>query len=269
MRDLLNDLESGQFLSDPDPTRRAQNQMRTALPKRFYKDVSLADLDGGVGIALDGKVVRTPGRVQVVLPNRAAATLVADEYAAQADEIDPATMPVTRLVNTAVDGVAVEAEAVLEDILRFASSDMLCYRADAPQKLVERQNEVWDPVLDWAASALQARFALAEGVVHVRQSPLAIQALRTHLAHRLGEDPSIRALRLAALHLMTSLSGSALLAIAVEAGMLDAEQAWTAAHVDEDWQIEHWGQDAEALARRNARHRDFNAAVSVLKALRG
>lgn len=268
MRDILNDLESGEFLSDPDPTRRAQNQMRTPLPKRFYKDVTLADVDGGVGVMLDGRAVRTPGRVPVVLPNQAAAKLIADEFAAQTDEINPATMPVTRLVNTAIDGVTNEADAVLEDILRFASSDMLCYRADLPEKLVDRQNEAWDPVLDWAAGALQARFALAEGVMHIKQSPLAIQALRTHLAHRLGDETSVRALRLAALHLMTSISGSALLALAVEAGTLDEEQAWRAAHVDEDWQIEHWGQDAEALARRNARHRDFAAAVSVLKALR-
>jgi len=267
MRDLLNDMESGEFISDPDPTRRAQNQMRTPLPKRFYKDVALSDADGGVGITLDGRAVRTPGRAPVLLPNQMAAALIAEEFAAQIDEINPATMPVTRLVNTAIDGVANESEAVLEDILRFASTDMLCYRADSPQKLVDRQNDAWDPVLDWAANALQARFALAEGVMHIKQSPLAIQALRTHLAHRLGEEPTVRALRLAALHLMTSISGSALLALAVEAGNLDAEQAWLAAHVDEDWQIEHWGQDAEALARRNARHRDFTSAVSVLQAL--
>lgn len=269
MRDLLNDLEAGSHISDPDPIRRAQNQMRTPLPKRFYTEVSLADADGGVAVHLDGRVVRTPGRVPVVLPNREAAQLVADEYAAQGDEINPVSMPATRLVNTAIDGVASEPDAVLEDILRFASSDMLCYRADSPQRLIDRQNEAWDPVLDWAATALQARFALAEGVVHVKQSPTAIQALRLHLGHRLGEDADVRVLRLAALHLMTSLTGSALLALAVEAGVIDAEQAWLAAHVDEDWQIEHWGQDAEALARRNARHRDFTAAASVLEALRG
>jgi chaperone required for assembly of F1-ATPase len=202
-----------------------------------------------------------------VLPNRASALLVADEYAAQREEIDPGTMPVTRLVNTAIDGVASEPDAVLEDILRFASSDMLCYRADSPQKLIDRQNEAWDPVLDWVASALQSRFALAEGVIHVKQSPAAIQALRVHLANRLGDAAAVRALRLAALHLITSLTGSALLALAVEAGRIDPEQAWLAAHVDEDWQIEHWGQDAEALARRNARRRDFGAAVKVLEAL--
>lgn len=268
MRDLLNDLDTGSHLSDPDPTKRAQNQMRTPLPKRFYKEVTLADTDGGVAVHLDGRAVRTPGRAPVILPTPAAAQLVADEYAAQGEEINPVSMPATRLVNTAIDGVAREPEAVLEDILRFASSDLLCYRADTPQKLIDRQNEAWDPVLDWAAAALQARFALAEGVIHVKQSPAAIQALRIHLGHRLGDEPAVLALRLAALHLMTSLTGSALLALAVEAGETDAAQAWRAAHIDEDWQIEHWGQDAEALARRNARHRDFTAAVQMLESLR-
>ncbi|MBX3598619.1 MAG: ATPase [Rhizobiaceae bacterium] len=268
MRDILNDIETGEFVSDPDPTKRAQNQMRTPLPKRFYKEVSLADSDQGVAIHLDGRPVRTPGRTIIALPNRSAAELIAEEYAAQAEEVNPATMPLTRLANTAIDGVVNEDEAVLEDILRFASSDLLCYRADSPQRLIDRQNEAWDPVLDWASTALQARFTLAEGVMHVKQSPLAIQALRTHLAHRLGELGQARALRLAALHLMTSLTGSALLAIAVEADAVEPEQAWNAAHVDEDWQIEHWGQDAEAVARRKARHRDFNAAVAILRALR-
>lgn len=268
MRDLLNDLETNSLLSDPDPTRRAQNQMRTPLPKRFYKDVTLADHDSGVTVHLDGRAVRTPGRAQVVLPSAAAAQLIADEYAAQAEEINPLSMPVTRLVNTAIDGVANEPDAVLEDVLRFASSDLLCYRADSPEGLIDRQSDAWDPVLDWASSALQARFALAEGVIHVKQSPMAIQALRIHLGHRLGDNDAKRALRLAALHLMTSITGSALLALAVEAGEIDADQAWSAAHVDEDWQIEHWGQDAEALARRNARRRDFNAAVSMLEALK-
>ncbi|MCO5066117.1 MAG: ATPase [Rhizobiaceae bacterium] len=268
MREILNDLESGSHLSDADPTRRAQNQMRAPLPKRFYKSVALAEENGGVAVHLDGRQVRTPGRAAVILPNAEAARLVADEFDAQANEIDPVSMPVTRLVNTAIDGVANESEAVLEDILRFASSDMLCYRADSPEGLVERQNEMWDPVLEWSAQALHARLALAEGVMHVKQSPMAIQALRIHLANRLGDEAAVRALRLAALHVITALTGSALLALAVEAGEIDAEQAWLAAHVDEDWQIEHWGQDAEALARRNARHRDFSAAVKVLKALR-
>ncbi len=261
MRDILNDLEAGRQLTDPDPVRRAQIQMKTPLPKRFYQSVSVEPVDEGFAVRLDGRPVRTPGKALLALPSEAAARLVADEFDAQAETIDPVTMPVLRLVNTAIDGVASDPQAVLEDILRFASSDLLCYRADGPQGLVDRQNEYWDAVIDWARSALGARFNLAEGVIHVEQPRETIAVLGAHLKQR--TEP----LRLAALHVMTTLTGSALLALAVEAGELDPEAAWLAAHVDEDWQIEHWGQDAEAVARRSQRKRDFLASVALLQAV--
>jgi len=261
MRDILNDLEAGKLLSDPDPVRRAQIQMRTPLPKRFYKAVSVEADGDAFGVRLDGKPVRTPGKALLALPNGTAAALVAGEFEAQAEVIDPVSMPVLCLVNTAIDGVAADPQVVLEDILRFASSDLLCYRADGPQGLVDRQNEHWDPVLDWAHGALSARFNLAEGVIHVEQPRESIAVLGAHLARR--ADP----LRLAALHVMTSITGSALLALAVEAGALDADAAWLAAHVDEDWQVEQWGQDAEAMARRTQRKRDMMAAAGLLSAL--
>ena len=263
MRDILNDLEAGKLLSDPDPVRRAQIQMKTPLPKRFYKTASVAPVENGFAVHLDGKPVRTPGKALLTLPTEPAAALVADEFNAQEEVINPVTMPVMRLVNTAIDGVANDPQAVLEDILRFASSDLLCYRAEAPQGLVDRQNQHWDPVLDWARATLGARFNLAEGIVHVEQPRESIAVLGAHLARR--ADPP----RLAAIHVMTSLTGSGLLALAVDFGELDAEAAWAAAHVDEDWQIEHWGQDAEAVARRSARKRDMMAAVDLLGALKG
>ncbi|RVD19770.1 MULTISPECIES: ATP12 family chaperone protein [unclassified Mesorhizobium] len=262
MRDILNDLEAGKQLSDPDPVRRAQIQMKTPLPKRFYKTVSLAPVEEGFAVHLDGRPVRTPGKTLLALPTEKAAALVAGEFDAQGEVIDPVTMPVMRLVNTAIDGVASDPQAVLEDILRFASSDLLCYRADGPQGLVDRQNQLWDPVIDWARGALGARFLLAEGIVHVEQPRETIAVLGAHLAQR--NEP----LRLAAIHVMTSLTGSALLAMAVDFGELDGETAWAAAHVDEDWQIEHWGQDAEAVARRSARKRDMLAAIGLLEALK-
>lgn len=268
MRDILTDIEADILLSDPDPVRRAQIQMRANLPKRFYKEATVAAGEGGFVVQLDGRTARTPGREAVSLPNAAAAQLVADEFAAQVEKINPVTMPTLRLVNTAIDGVAKEAEGVFEDILRFASSDLLCYRADTPEGLVARENAAWDPILDWAASALQARFTLAEGIVHVPQSREAITALRIHLGRCLSDEPAVRALKLAGLHLMTSLTGSALLALAIEAQEITPEDAWSAAHVDEDWQIEQWGQDSEAVARRNARWRDMNAAALMIAALR-
>ena len=261
MREILSDLEAGRQLSGPDPVRRAQVQLKAPLPKRFYRDAGLAAAGEGFAVHLDGKPARTPGKLPLALPSEAAAALVAAEFAAQEDVVDPVAMPVLRLVNTALDGVAADPQAVLEDILRFAASDLLCYRADGPQGLVDRQNRHWDPVLDWVRVALGARFNLAEGVVHVAQPRESIAVLGAHLARR--REPLV----LAALHLMTSLTGSALLALAVEQGGLGAEDAWTAAHVDEDWQIEHWGQDAEAVARRAQRKRDFMAAVRLLEAL--
>jgi len=261
MRDILSDLEAGKFLSDPDPVRRAQIQMRTPLPKRFYKSVEVSRAEEGFDVRLDGKPVRTPGKAFLRLPTEKAAALVAAEFSAQADTIDPVTMPVLRLVNTAIDGVATDVQVVVEDILRFASSDLLCYRADSPEKLVERQAEAWDGVLDWARSALGARFNLAEGIIHVAQPREAIGAIGIHLAQR--QD----APRLAAMHVMTTITGSALLAVAIEAGAISAEEGWKAAHVDEDWQAEQWGQDSEAMARRAQRKRDFMAAAALIEAL--
>lgn len=261
MRDLLNDLEAGHALSDPDPMRRAQIQMRTPLPKRFYKEVAIAEGEGGFVVQLDGRTVKTPGKAPLVLPTERSARLIADEFAAQGETLDLASMPVYRLANTAIDGVASDPQAVVEDILRFSSSDLLCYRADGPDTLVRRQNEAWDPVLDWARATLGARLGLAEGVIHVEQPREAIAAIGVHLNQR--AEP----LRLAALHVMTTLTGSALLALAVDFGELDAGTAWTAAHVDEDFQAEQWGQDSEALARRASRKRDMMAAAELIKAI--
>ncbi len=262
MREILNDLEAGKHLSDPDPTQRARNQMKASAVRRFYKSAAVGTAEGGFTVELDGKPVRTPGRSVLLLPTAEAAGLVAAEFDGQAETIDPVTMPVLRLVNTAIDGVAADPQAVLEDILRFASSDLVFYRADAPERLVARQAELWDPVLDWAREALGARFFLAEGVMHVEQPRESIRAVGAHLARR--NDP----LTLAILHVMTTLTGSALIALAIEAGEMDAEAGWIAAHVDEDWNIGQWGEDAEAAARRAFRKTDMMAAVQLMEALR-
>jgi chaperone required for assembly of F1-ATPase len=261
MRDLLNDLEAGRHLSDPDPTRRAQKLMKAPLPRRFYRQAAVAEVAEGFAVHLDGKPARTPAKAVLVLPTRQVAELVAAEFAAQSENIDPMTMPVLRLVNTVIDGVAHDTQPIIEDILRFASSDLLCYRAESPERLVERQAETWDPVIDWARAALGARFVLAEGVMHVEQPREAIGAIGIHLRQR--DEP----FRLSAIHLMTTLMGSALLALAVEAGEIDAARAWAAAHVDEDWNNEHWGEDYEAAQRRKLREADMMAAVKLIEGL--
>jgi chaperone required for assembly of F1-ATPase len=260
MRDLLDELLRG-HADRRDPVRAAREAMKTSLPKRFYKTVTVARAAEGFTVELDSKPVRTPGRALLLLPGEAAARLVADEFAAQKDVLDPLAMPVWRLVNTAIDGVASDPQAVIEDIMRYAASDLICYRAEGPERLIERQAELWDPWIDWARVRFSARFILAEGVMHVEQPRETIAAVGLHLRQR--DEP----LRLAAIHVMTTLTGSALLALAVENGALSPEDAWTAAHVDEDWNIAQWGEDAEAAAIRSRRKEEMLAAAALLRAL--
>lgn len=262
MRELLENLDTSEGLSDPDPVRRAQINSKLPLPKKFYKEATVQATDDGFAIHLDGRPVKTPARNLLLLPTAQAAEIVASEFNAQEKEINPALMPATRLANTAIDGIAADPQAVLEDVLRFASSDMLFYRAGSPEGLVKRQTEQWDPVIDWAASDLGARFVLAEGVMHVEQPREALGAFSVHLSTL--ADPIV----LAALHTMTSLTGSALLALAVAKQKLAAEEAWTIAHLDEDWTIEHWGSDSEASARRDVRKKEMMAAAEILAACR-
>lgn len=260
MRDLLSDLHADQE-SMRDPMKAAQEAMRTPLPKRFYKQVEVAPDGDGFAVHLDGRAVKTPGRVPIVLAAEAAARIVAAEFAAQGEEIDPATMPAYRLVNTAIDGVATDPQAVLEDIVRFFGSDLLCYRADGPDALVEAQRARWDEPLAWAESVTGGRFVLAEGVMHVTQPRETLAALGALLKQI--SDP----VALAALHSMTTLTGSAILAYGTFRGQWPAEDAWTAAHVDEDFNIAQWGEDAEAGAARARRWTEMEAAVRMIAAL--
>ncbi|TNM62133.1 ATP12 family chaperone protein [Aliirhizobium smilacinae] len=260
MRELFPD--PSEAMSHPDPTRRAQIQMQKPLPKRFYKEVSIVEDEGGHAVHLDGRPVKTPAKAALAVPTVRAAELLRDEWANQVEVIDPRTMPVTRLINTAIDGVAVESQAVFEDILRFSSSDMLCYRAENPENLVLRQQNQWDPVLDWVADRHGARFELIEGVMPKEQPREATAAFSSAL--RKYEMP----IELAVLHTVTTLTGSAILALAFAEGHLSAEDVWGIAHLEEDWTAEHWGEDAEAQNRREKRHAEFQAAVAVFEALK-
>jgi chaperone required for assembly of F1-ATPase len=231
---------------------------KAALPKSFYKEVAIKDEDGGAAsLRLDGKAVRTPGKALLVLPSRALAEAIAEEWRAQGMRIDPSTMPLTRLANSAIDGVKGREQAVVGDIVNYAGSDLLCYRAKAPKGLVEAQSAGWDDVLAFAREQLKAPLVLAEGVVHVAQPQASLAKIRR-------EIEGLDAFSLAALHVMTALTGSALLALAVLRGKLIPEQAWKAAHVDEDFQISRWGVDEEAKKRREHRWRDFAAAARAL-----
>jgi chaperone required for assembly of F1-ATPase len=235
----------------------AERQGRS-LSKRFYKEVAIKDEGQGAALLLDGKKVRTPAKAPLLLPTKALAEAVAEEWRSQGERIDPATMPLTKLANSVIDGVVGREAAVADDIVKHAGSDLLCYRAAGPQGLVQAQTAHWDPVIAWAKTALDAPFRLAEGIVHVAQPVSSLNGIRSKLE-------SVDPFSLAALHVMTQLTGSALLALAVALKRLTPEEAWQAAHVDEDWQIAQWGEDAEARARRDARHRDFAAAAKALE----
>jgi chaperone required for assembly of F1-ATPase len=231
---------------------------RPELPKRFYREVAVKEGEGGFAILLDGRPLRTPARRPLTIPKRSVADAAALEWEAQKDRIDPASMPLTRLMNTVVDAIADDPDPVRNDVARYVESDLIFYRAGDPARLVERQRERWDPVLEWAHQALGARFLLAEGVMHVAQPEPSLRAVADRLAAI--TDP----FAVAALHQVTTLTGSALLALALTDGRLAAEEVWSLAHLDEDWNIEQWGADAEAEARRALRWEEMQVAALVL-----
>jgi chaperone required for assembly of F1-ATPase len=230
------------------------------LPRRFYKSVEVgpAAPDGSRAILLDGRAARTPGRRELRFASKALAEAVANEWDVQQTSIDPATMPLTRLVNTAIDGVEARMADVAADVVKYAGSDLLCYRADYPEGLAARQRVLWDPVLAWIAQHHGASFTVVTGLMPVAQPDEASQRIADAVAPL---DP----LRLTALHVMTTLMGSALLGLAVIGGRLTPEAAWEAAHVDEDWQIAEWGEDAEATARRERRWHEMQAASALVR----
>ena len=241
-----------------DPVAMARRDLKKSLPKRFWKEVSVAEGEGGYGVFLDGRPTRTPARKLLALPNRALAEAVAQEWRAVGEHLDPASMPLTRIVNSALDGVATTMAEVAADCARYAASDLLCYRAEGPEKLVARQDLHWTPVIDWARATHGWRFTLAEGIMHVAQPEETLAAIHVHIVR---VDAPIR---LAALHVVTTLSGSVLLALSLAEGAFGPTAIWNAAHVDEDVQMEIWGEDAEALARRVVRRAEFDAAALLL-----
>ncbi len=239
--------------------------MRSPLRHRFYTAVTIAAGESGQGeqaahaICLDGKPIRTPGRRALAAPVAELARALADEWAAQGEYIDPAKMPLTRLANTIIDGVAAVQDQIAAEIRNYLASDLVFYRAENPAPLRARQAQHWDPLLYWARQALGADFKLASGVVHVAQPAAALEAAGAALPR----DPW----RLGALHAATTLTGSALIALALMHDAIAPEAAWQAAHVDEDWNMEQWGSDEIALKRRGFRFTEFKAAALVLQTL--
>jgi chaperone required for assembly of F1-ATPase len=249
-----------EFFEDAAPENAMDAARRAARPilrKRFYERASTAPDGQLYAVRLDDKPVRTPAGRLLAAPTRALAEALAAEWEAQRDVIDPAKMPLTRLANSIIDGVSERLAPVADEIARYLRSDLVCYRAGSPRGLVERQARQWDPIVEWARDVLGARLLLAEGVVHVTQPEAALTAAGAAIPR----DPW----RLGALHSVTTLTGSALLALALAQGRITADEAWAAAHVDEDWNMEQWGRDELALERRAYRQAELQAAATVLQ----
>jgi chaperone required for assembly of F1-ATPase len=249
-------IEGSQRDSPPAAVRRAVGRVRR---RRFYQTVTIAAGEGGHLVQLDGKAVRTPGRRLLAAPVAELAGALAEEWARQGAHIDPATMPLTRLANTIIDGVATARDEVAAEIRNYLASDLLLYRAEAPELLRARQALLWDPILIWARQALGADFKPGSGVMHVAQPAAALTAAGAALPNDEWQ--------LGALHAATTLTGSALIALALAHRALSVESAWQAAHVDEDWNMEQWGRDEIALQRRALRFAEFKAAALVLRML--
>lgn len=262
--DLAHDLlpsggEATPTVVAADPTLKARLSMQSPLPKRFYENAAVEEREEGLVLTLDGRMARTPGRNPLALPNRSLGDAVAQEWQVQVGVINPALMPLTRIANSAIDGVAAQVEAVGDEIVKYAASDLVCYRASEPERLMEAQIRHWNPVLAFARERYGADFLTSDAIVFIEQPETSIAAIAARVAQETCP------MRIAALNVMTTLTGSALIALAAADGGLYEDAAWNAAHVDEIVQESIWGEDADAIARRAIRKIDFDAACEILR----
>lgn len=254
-----------EFLDDADQHRddgygRAQAHARRQLPKRFYKAAAAEPVEEGFAITLDGRPTKTPGGRRIVVPAAALATALVAEWNGQGEEIDPLTMPLVRLVNSAIEAGQERQQGLRDEVVSYAGNDLLLYRADTPRELVAEQERLWDDALVRLARHFGVAFQPTVGVVHQPQPEPTLARLSAAL-----QEEAL--LPLAAMVVVTGITGSGLLALALRHGLLTAEEVWAAAHVDEDHNIRLWGAVEEATLRREQRRRDFDAAVKVLELL--
>lgn len=218
--------------------------------KRFWKESGVVEEEGGFGVRLDGRAVRTPAKAALIVPTRALAEAIAAEWNAQEGKIDPGTMPFTRSANAAIDKVARQKSEVAEMLAAYGDSDLVCYRATGPVELIEKQAAAWNPLLDWTESVLSAKLLVVEGVVHVPQDAAALARLRAHV-------DALDIWALTAFHDLVSLSGSLVIGFAALDGFYPVETLWSLSRVDETWQAEQWGSDEEAEEMAARKQSDF------------
>jgi len=228
--------------------------------KRFWKDAEIVGAGDGWSVTLDHKPLRTPARKALAVPTSALAGAIAEEWRAAGETVEPRAMPLTGLANAAIDQVAPDRAGFAQELARYAGADLACYRAEGPRPLVEWQAREWDPLLAWARRRFDVDFTTTVGVIHVAQPPATVE----RLAHAIS---ALDALRLAGLSPLVTIGGSLIVGLAVLEKAIAPEAAWAAVSVDEAWQIEQWGADAEAEAALAGRKRDFMAAARFLELL--
>ncbi len=228
--------------------------------KRFWKDVNVEQRDDGWGLTLDGKPLRTPARAALAVPVELLAHAIAEEWREIEETVDPRAMPLTGLANAAIDRVGAERRTFAAGLGRYAEADLACYRADSPGGLVDRQEQDWDPLLAWARRRYDVDFVTTSGLVHVAQPEATVERL-THAVETLD------AFRLAGLSPLVTIGGSLIAGLGVIEKAFTPDQAWKAVSLDERWQIEQWGADAEAVTALENRQRDFLAAARFLELL--
>jgi len=257
MREFLEDAHQHR----DDGYGRAQRQLKENLPRRFYKQVGVGTVGDGFAVTLDGKTPRTPGQKPVVVPHQPIAETMAAEWGAQPELIDPETMPTVRLVNSAVEAGDERLAALRAEIVKYAGNDLLLYRADSPSSLVAEQEKHWDGALIKLARHFGIGFQPTVGLLHQPQPQPTIDRLTAAVS-------DIGLLEVVAMVSLVGITGSGLLVIAHREGLLDAEEVWSAAHVDEDHNLRLWGEVHEATERRRKNRRDYDAALKVLEAIR-
>ncbi|MBF9035786.1 ATPase [Rhodobacterales bacterium HKCCE2091] len=225
--------------------------------KRFWTEAQVEPADGGYALKLDGRPVRSPGKRPLILPSAGMAEAAAAEWAAQEDVIDPTTMPVTRSANSALDQTGPAREGVIDMLAAYGETDLLCYRAEEPEGLVERQVAAWDPLLSWARDRFDAPLAVTAGVVPADQPVESLARLR-------GAVAGFGNFGLTGFYDLVTLSGSLVLALAVAEGRISPSEGWTVSRIDEDWQIEQWGADEEAAETAARKAHAFDHAARFL-----
>jgi len=228
--------------------------------KRFWKDVAVDAVSDGWTVTLDDRPVKTPARVPLVVPAQALAEAIGEEWRDMGEKIDPRAMPLTGLANAAIDRVGADRRLFADSLANYAQADLACYRAEGPPGLVERQEQEWDRLLGWARRRYDVDFATTSGLMHVSQPSSTIEQLGHAVA-------SLDSFRLAGLSPLVTIGGSLVAALAVLEKAILPERAWEAVTVDERWQLEQWGSDAEAEALLENRRRDFMAAARFLELL--